>query len=600
MIVNNRILAWWYGFISIALLILFGIKSCLVPLSHDEVATFYYYIQTAEFWPFFSHNDANNHVLNSLLAYFSERCFGIQAWALRLPQTMALACLLIVVWKMSTKFNSNLTKVLFWILIVGSCGLISLFSLCRGYGISVCMFLAAAYGIQNFLINTSTKAQLIKICFFLQLALAANVSMFFPILVLSGLILITGSLKKWNPWNYLLFFIHLMGLFYWYCFAQWLNNNGALYYGIGDSFWSTSVVSLINFLWPAAPLFVGLTCMLILVVIGLITVLKSFKIFTQSMFWFVSFVLTVLCIFSAKFFFKINYPEDRTGIYLYLMLVMMFISGVNQMQSQVVKYGLLVLIILLIVPSWLHFNTQTHPWKLYETFPDRFYTYINKQTQYNSTLPVIGGHRVREFIWGHQNLKNKGALPHMYAPEQFEFISDWCIAYPQDSIESSPYYTIVDRDCKSGFYLYKRKFPLNRLPLMQMNSKLQLNASQEYFTLIDTVLNQTQQNALYAEWNMQFLKPLSPEKTWMVMELKDSLKQTVYYGRTPLSLVRSVFKMQTNWRSNMVSPYKKQGFKEIILYVWNPQRNNLSIQINSLQIKKLVGPGSSLYSNAVL
>ena len=157
MILNNRILAWWYGFISIALITLFGIKSYLVPLSHDEVATFYYYIQTAEFWPFFSHNDANNHVLNSLLAYLSERCFGIQAWALRLPQTMALACLLIVVWKMSTKFNSNLTKVLFWILIVGSCGLISLFSLCRGYGISVCMFLAAAYGIQNFLINASTK-----------------------------------------------------------------------------------------------------------------------------------------------------------------------------------------------------------------------------------------------------------------------------------------------------------------------------------------------------------------------------------------------------------------------------------------------------------
>ena len=133
-----------------------------------------------------------------------------------------------------------------------------------------------------------------------------------------------------------------------------------------------------------------------------------------------------------------------------------------------------------------------------------------------------------------------------------------------------------------------------------MNSKLQLNASQEYFTLIDTVLNQTQQNALYAEWNMQFLKPLSPEKTWMVMELKDSLKQTVYYGRTPMSLVRSVFKMQENWSSNMVSPYKKQGFKEIILYLWNPQRSNLSIQINSLQIKKLVGPGSSLYSKAVL
>ena len=80
--------------------------------------------------------------------------------------------------------------------------------------------------------------------------------------------------------------------------------------------------------------------------------------------------------------------------------------------------------------------------------------------------------------------------------------------------------------------------------------------------------------------------------------IEDAVPFVVYKKSVPSN--RLVFKMQTNWRSNIVSPYKKQGFKEIILYLWNPQRSNLSIQINSLQIKKLNGPGSTLYSKAVL
>jgi len=74
-------------------------------------------------------------------------------------------------------------------------------------------------------------------------------------------------------------------MLYWYLYAQFLNAKGALYYGAGNSFWKTTIVSLLQFIWAQPTITWGLMCVIIL--IGMIvysgvhqkfTVLKKFKI----------------------------------------------------------------------------------------------------------------------------------------------------------------------------------------------------------------------------------------------------------------------------------------------------------------------------------
>ncbi|MFZ9295801.1 MAG: hypothetical protein ACO259_06275, partial [Bacteroidia bacterium] len=92
---------WSFAILSIAAFVFTVFRCYHIPLAHDEVATFYYYIQPGSFIPFYAHPDANNHVLNSVLAYFSYRLFGAAPWALRLPQCLALIIYLIVLWQWS-------------------------------------------------------------------------------------------------------------------------------------------------------------------------------------------------------------------------------------------------------------------------------------------------------------------------------------------------------------------------------------------------------------------------------------------------------------------------------------------------------------------
>ena len=58
------------------LFIYIALRASLIPLIHDEAATFFYYIQTGVYLPPEAHLAANNHILNSALGSISFHIFG--------------------------------------------------------------------------------------------------------------------------------------------------------------------------------------------------------------------------------------------------------------------------------------------------------------------------------------------------------------------------------------------------------------------------------------------------------------------------------------------------------------------------------------------
>jgi hypothetical protein len=60
------------GAFFIFLMSYFLLRAWFVTPMHDEVATFYHYIETGEIWGDQALKDANNHLLNSWLGYLPQ------------------------------------------------------------------------------------------------------------------------------------------------------------------------------------------------------------------------------------------------------------------------------------------------------------------------------------------------------------------------------------------------------------------------------------------------------------------------------------------------------------------------------------------------
>ena len=65
------------------------LRAYYIPFTHDEVATFFHYINSERFIPFVNaHWYANNHVLNTVLSFLTYKLFGASELSLRLPNLL--------------------------------------------------------------------------------------------------------------------------------------------------------------------------------------------------------------------------------------------------------------------------------------------------------------------------------------------------------------------------------------------------------------------------------------------------------------------------------------------------------------------------------
>jgi len=108
-------------------------------MAHDEIATFHYYVQTARFIPFFSHEDMNNHVINSALSSLFTYIFGLSPLVLRLANLLFFPLFCFFIWKLAIQFKTKLIRWWFIISLFLVQGFIEFFSLSRGYGMSMAL-----------------------------------------------------------------------------------------------------------------------------------------------------------------------------------------------------------------------------------------------------------------------------------------------------------------------------------------------------------------------------------------------------------------------------------------------------------------------------
>lgn len=325
------------------------IRAIYNPLVFDEASSFFNYILSGVFLPGQAFWSANNHVLNSALAYLSYHAFGMDEWALRLPNVLCFPLFAYFSFKLISLLYSGGLRLVATLVLFTNHYLLEFFSYARGYGLMLAFISASLW----FLYKVWQKPRWInhlKLGLSLSLAVLSNVSC----LPLIGLLCATALLKIFKEkkgWAFLL--LYLLPLSYALWFSWGLKSHHQLYYGANEGFIKNSLETLAQSAFGpyfSHWLFLGAGLILALSLI-LVLVQKQRSPSRIYALWFgACFFLITLFYPIGNWILNLKFPYDRALIYWLYFGLLSFFALVNALQSAGQKWNLLLLAWTLVFP----------------------------------------------------------------------------------------------------------------------------------------------------------------------------------------------------------------------------------------------------------
>ena len=530
--------------VGLLLFVYLALRAIYSPILHDEIATFYYYIQSGVIFPPEAHWDANNHLLNSLLSHWSYRLFGSEPWALRLPNVLSFILFCWSSWKIATFLHSSFIRWGFFLALNMAHYMFEYFGETRGYGMSMALLLFGLFMLIRFLKDGRYVHYFLIISAFV-LATSANLTLIYSTLLVFALItwrVFQLKLIVQKRLGYLItLFVGFAILYPFIRFAFDLKERGALYYGGKTGFWEYTGGTL-------ATLYLGHFSIWIEVLLHLLFVtlvaafvyhyIKNkptfFDWFNTPSFVFVYFFVgSLAAIFATRFLLDVNYPEDRAAMYLfpYFISSMAFVFDLYWTEKKLLVVAFSAPLFFFPVQFLSRININSASFSMEERAPLAFYNYIQNQPR-NAKYPTsVGGYVTQELCWfymNHQHGGNEGRL--MYS-NHIDTLSDFQIVN-------------VKRQLPEGFPAIYKKVndePVNELNLYERRNRL---------TLIPVWLNEDITN-----WHHNTDEYFE----FMSYNVPDSLKnKTVYIGlETVIDALASPF------NASLVVSQKRADFSEI-------------------------------------
>ena len=150
-----------FWLLSFGIFIVVCLRAFCIPFSHDETATFFFYVQSDNYLPYSAHVYTNNHVLNSALTNVCYHILGSHRFVLRIPNIFAFLIMCFGIFRLLVTF------------FVLTLNFLDFYEVCRGYGLSFgLMTLGLSYLIDYF--STKKNKYVVLFSILWQLALAAN------------------------------------------------------------------------------------------------------------------------------------------------------------------------------------------------------------------------------------------------------------------------------------------------------------------------------------------------------------------------------------------------------------------------------------------
>jgi hypothetical protein len=597
---NNRF-GIVFAIVSLLAFILLVIRAKMVPFTHDETATFYYYIQNGHYMPFNAHLDTNNHVLNSMLTHWCYQLLGCSKFALRIPNLIFFLIMIFGLFRISKHLRSDHAKLVLLFGFLVSYNWFTFFSVSRGYGISFGSFIMAVACLLDYFRNNKVK-YLVYLGFWMQLAMAASLIMMPVFCIMLGLIVLYQLFAKkfLNVGNLVNLAANAALILYWVKFSSFLKEQHGLTHGAGESYWEVTFVTLIYMVtgsysqWLQGTL-VAITILLVLFgVYDLIKIKPKLKAFlSEPHFWFLTlFILELISIWLMKKGMGINYPEDRTALFFYATLILYTVFLIEKSNGTFLPSFALLLCSGFFIHFAMKLNFRKHELYIYDTFPDRFYKKLMDE-QKNYKLPItIGGHRCREFIYGFMNYRSEGALNAMDPPELLHMNADYLIAKAGEKPFYDRYYTELDSEPDWNFRLLKRRTPIkNKLEIELKDKHLIGNA--EFYELMNDTNNLLFPNKdpIRVDFTFKVTKVPVPFQAWLVVQIDSVNGNKFCFKRSALNWIKKDFNNDKEYTYSVITPTLPNRFKCFKVFLWNIKQEEIDVTFTSVKIYQMHGKG---------
>jgi hypothetical protein len=319
-------------------------------ITHDEAFWFLYFINGpwSSLW---SPYQAANHVLYSFLAKLSVTLFGLSEFTLRLPSVLAGFFLMWGVFRVLESCKSPLIR---WVayLAIGLNPLLMDFSIAaRGYGLALALLVWAVYA--------SLHGRPIRSGFLLGLGIAANLTIVFPA---TGLIAAHFLLPAKHRIRDTTAMVGMaVGLAMVICYFPFRSATRANFYA-GERSIRDSVFTLIMpsirasqrvglFGTTEAALFIGTWIVPVVALFWIVIWARELRkgAFPRDLKVPLALTFTVFSLLAAHFLFKVNYPSNRTALYLVPLVALTWAATADILRNRFVRAINLVVACMLLI-----------------------------------------------------------------------------------------------------------------------------------------------------------------------------------------------------------------------------------------------------------
>ncbi|HOW26053.1 MAG TPA: hypothetical protein PK711_10325 [Bacteroidales bacterium] len=626
---NREAILFWS--ISLLLWIYVWARAICVPLIYDEIATFFHYIHANSFLPFRSHPDANNHLLNSVLTWFSYQLLGSSPLALRLPNILTFPLYAWFVFRFGRQIQFPIIRWIFILAMLFVHNFLEFFSLTRGYGMSMAFLMGSCWYLYSLWFGFSLKKCSLALLFGV-LAVAANLNLMYTFILvqlLAGSIMIITRIHKSQipgskfqtnskiqipklrpsslhlplpatrishlsslllPLSSLI--LGLLPTAFFIAYLFYLKNQGALYYGSSEGLVNSTFLTLSGllfengqkvFFWYAGVLASAALCFYLF---WNIFRKISGQWFSYHYLFLYLFIGNIIGAVMAHWIFRINYHEARTAIYLYPLFIgtVLFIADTAVYRTNK-RWIILLAAPLLVIPVTFGMNINlSHASFENERIPDRFYQKIQSDPTVNGYPATIGGYRGREMQWAYLNFRHGGTGGIVQYADYPGTLADYQIAGISENPDWRSTYDSLDYDPQTNFYLLKRRTPAARTPLssFQLSS---ISTSEEYVSFGQASADTLKGKKLYAGYRISVTSPAKPLRAWIVFTVFDKDRNALCYERIPLDWLRTEWIVENDdLVTGIFIPLIPDQADRFVTYLWNIDKKPLEILHGTIEL----------------
>jgi hypothetical protein len=555
-------------------------RAALVPLIHDEAATFQVYVLSGEFLPGSAHWDAGNHLLATAAGRLCYLLLGPSPFALRLFAVLAFGLWAWYAWRITRGLRAGHLRMAAAFALLLMPFALEFFALFRGYGPALALLLMALHHALAFQ-RWARRSDLLLALLGGTLSVAASLT----VLPLTGLLLLACALTVWRrrrrdaaAWLALL----LLGAVPFAAFARYgaaLSERGLLYYGSPDGIVRGTLASLGEWVLGIQAALLGAALLMAPALLGAIALRTSAHRAALAV---------LLLLFAGELAgrwllgtaFGVLYPIDRTAMHLVPVAILLLAHAADAAPAAWRAWAAAGALGLLPLRALMHANlNRTSYWPEQSLTAPLIAAALERQRAADRPL-LVGGYHQNACVWAFASMRHGAALNPLDA-EGFPQTDCELLLLDPGHFSAPEGFAPIAQAAHGRAVLYAREQPL-RTELALDSALARVEGDPEYHDLPAPSPGAVASGTWLVELDARFRSDAPVQDLRLVAELKDAQGTLLHYEATDLARIQP---RATGDRLRIVRrlPRCAEPPGRVAVYLWNPKRQ--AYRADSLRLR---------------